>query len=159
MSRHGRHARPTWWDRVRTWWRGWWTREEGRVTAFVVTLVLAVLALAGLALDGGLALAAQVRAAGQAQSAARAGAQALDLAAFRDDGALRLHPARAAADAHDHLDHVGATGVVSASEAEVTVTVTASHRTQLLSLIGISELAVGGEGTARPERGDTALQP
>ncbi|APU15276.1 Tad domain-containing protein [Actinoalloteichus fjordicus] len=159
MSRRARHARPTWWDRVRTWWRGWWTREEGRVTAFVVTLVLAVLTLAGLALDGGLALAASVRAAGQAQSAARAGAQALDLAAFRDSGTLRLVPARAAADAHDHLDRVGTTGVVSASEAEVTVTVTDSHRTQLLNLIGISELPVRGEGTALPERGDTAPQP
>ena len=53
----------------------WWRADGGRVTAFVVVLMTAILALAGLALDGGLALAATVRAVGQAESAARAGAQ------------------------------------------------------------------------------------
>jgi len=42
--------------------------------------------VAGLVIDGGLGLAAEVRATDEAQSAARAGAQAIDLAAYRQAG-------------------------------------------------------------------------
>lgn len=90
MSRPQRHAGAT--------WRGWWQADEGRVTAFVVVLVTAILALAGLTLDGGLALAAKVRANGEAEAAARAGAQAIDLTAYRNTGAMQLIPAQAVAD-------------------------------------------------------------
>ncbi|MGH8922355.1 MAG: pilus assembly protein TadG-related protein, partial [Actinomycetes bacterium] len=85
MTRQARRARPgRCGRRLRRWntWRcGWWARDEGRVSAFVVTVLVAILALAGLTLDGGLALADKVRANGQAEAAARAGAQALDLGA------------------------------------------------------------------------------
>src|SRR5687768_354668 len=84
-------------------WRRWWRAEEGRVSAFVVVLTAAVLALAGLALDGGLALAAKTRANGQAESAARAGADAIDLAIYRDTGQLVLVPAQAVARAQSYL--------------------------------------------------------
>ena len=47
--------------------------DEGTVTAFVVILTTALLACAGLVLDGGLALTARVRAVNLAQEAARAG--------------------------------------------------------------------------------------
>ncbi|MBV9163763.1 MAG: hypothetical protein JO281_19930 [Pseudonocardiales bacterium] len=142
-----------------TWRRGWWAGDEGRVSAFVVTLLVAILALAGLTLDGGLALAAKIRANGQAEAAARAGAQALDLGAYRATGAVRLVPAQAAADARSSLATVGATGTVTVSGDTVTVTVAATHPTQLLGLVGIRALSVHGSASAHPQRGVLTIEP
>jgi Flp pilus assembly protein TadG len=142
-----------------TWWRGWWAGDEGRVSAFVVTLLVAILALAGLTLDGGLALAAKIRASGQAEAAARAGAQALDLGAYRATGAVRLVPAQATAQARSYLATVRATGTVTVIGDTVTVTVTATHPTQLLGLVGISTLSVHGSGSAHPQRGVLTIEP
>ncbi|NIH83744.1 hypothetical protein [Amycolatopsis granulosa] len=129
------------------------------MSAFVVVLISAILALAGLSLDGGLALAAKVRANGQAESAARAGAQAIDLTAYRNNGTLRLVPAQAIARAQAHLAAEGAAGTVTISGDTVTVTVTGSQPTQLLGLIGISSLSVHGQGSAHPQRGITTVEP
>ncbi|MGW4526913.1 pilus assembly protein TadG-related protein [Amycolatopsis sp. cmx-4-83] len=137
----------------------WWRADRGQVSAFVVVLMAGLLALAGLGLDGGLALAAKVRATGQAESAARAGAQAIDLAAYRETGALRLVPANADALARRYLAAVSATGTVTATLDAVTVTVMTSQRTQLLSLIGIQAIGAHGSGTAHPQRGVIALEP
>lgn len=142
-----------------TWWRGWWAGDEGRVSAFVVTLLVAILALAGLTLDGGLALAAKIRASGQAEAAARAGAQALDLGAYRATGAVRLVPAQATAQARSYLATVRATGTVTVTGDTVTVTVTATHPTQLLGLVGISTLSVHGSASAHPQRGVLTIEP
>lgn len=126
--------------------------EDGRASGFVVVLTSAVLAMAGLTLDGGLALAAKVRATGQAESAARAGANAIDLAAYRENGRLVLVPADAAA-AAAYLADVGADGEVRITDGTVVVSVTATHTTQLLGLVGIRVLTVHGTGSAHPQRG------
>lgn len=138
---------------LRSRWALWWWADEGQVTAFVGALATGILTLAGLALDGGLALAAQVRATGQAESAARAGAQAIDLATYRNNGTAQLLPAQAATIAQAHLAAQGASGTVTVSGDLVTVTVTATQPTQLLGLIGISSLAVHGRGSAHPQLG------
>ena len=130
--------------------RGCLSADDGQVTAFVVVLMLGILTLAGLSLDGGLALAANVKATGHAEAAARAGAQAIDLALYRATGTVRLLPADAVAYAHRYLAAAGAFGTVTVSGDTVTVTVTASQHTQLLGLVGISSLAVRGTGTAQP---------
>lgn len=137
----------------------WWHAEDGHVSAFVIALTIGVLALAGLTLDGGLALAAKVRANGQAESAARAGAQAIDLAAFRSGGSLRLMPEQATADAQAYLTAQRATGTVSVSGDTVLVTVTGAQQTQLLGLIGITRLTVHGEGSAQPHHGGITAEP
>lgn len=139
--------------------RAWWRADEGRATAFVLVLTVGILALAGLTLDGGLALSAKVQANGQAESAARAGAQAIDLTAYRSTGALHLVPAQAVAAAHSYLATVGAQGSVTVSGDTVTVTITATHRTQLLGLVGISSLTVHGTGSAHPQRGVLTIDP
>lgn len=167
MTRQGRHARPTrcsqWWGRKVGWWQAhrsvWWAADEGRVTAFVVVLTIGILALAGLTLDGGLALAAKVKANGQAEAAARAGAQAIDLDAYRSSNHLQLVPAQAVADAQRYLASVGASGAVAVSDDTVTVTITASQPTQLLGMVGISSLSVHGEGHAHPQRGVVGVEP
>ncbi|MEU4524740.1 pilus assembly protein TadG-related protein [Amycolatopsis sp. NPDC024027] len=133
----------------------WWRAEDGQVSAFLVVLVLGLVVLAGLGLDGGLALAAKVQATGQAESAARAGAQAIDLAAYRATGEVRLVPAEADGLARQYLAGIGATGTVTATVDTVTVTVTTSQRTQLLSLIGILSISAHGSGAAHPQRGVT----
>lgn len=133
--------------------------QHGRVTAFVVILVTAVLLFSGLVLDGGLALAAKVRAIGEAQEAARSGAQEIDLAAYRADGTLRLNPHHASAAAHNYLAAVGRTGTVSIEGNTVTVSVTIHQPTQLLGLVGVGSITVTGTGTAQPQRGITQPIP
>jgi hypothetical protein len=163
MIRRSQAARPTWWTRRRQWWRThryiWWRADEGRVTAFVVVLTIGILALAGLTLDGGLALSAKVKANGQAEAAARAGAQAIDLAAYRNGGTVALVPVQAVADAQSYLATVGASGTVTVSGDTVTVTITASQNTQLLGMVGISSLTVHGTGSAHPQRGVVTIDP
>lgn len=127
--------------------------QNGRVTAFVVVIVTAILLFAGLVLDGGLALAAKVRAVGEAQEAARAGAQEIDLTAYRADGTLRLAPQQATAAACSYLAAAGHTGTVSVAGNTVNVTVTVSQPTQLLGLIGIGSITVTATGQAQPQRG------
>lgn len=133
--------------------------QSGRVTAFVVIIVTAVLLFAGLVLDGGLALAAKVRALGEAQEAARAGAQEIDLTAYRANGALRLEPQQASAAARNYLAAAGHSGTVSVAGNTVTVTVTVSQSTQLLPLIGIGSITVTATGQAQPQRGISGVLP
>lgn len=139
--------------------RTWWRRSEGQVTAFVVVLTAAILAVAGLSLDGGLALATKVRASDQAESAARVAAQAVDLTGYRRDGTFALDPVRAVADAEHYLAGIGATGAVTVTQDSVTVTVTTTRRTQLLGLTGVDSLTVHAAATARLQRGIADAEP
>nr|WP_086828696.1 hypothetical protein [Allokutzneria sp. NRRL B-24872] len=120
------------------------------MSAFVLVLTTGLLALAGLTLDGGLALAAKITASAHAESAARAGASAIDLAVYRAHGTRQLDPAKAATDARRHLAAIGARGSVTVTGNTVTVTVAATHTALLLGLIGISQLTVHGTGNAQP---------
>lgn len=129
------------------------THDGGQVTAFVVIIMLALLLCAGLVVDGGLALAAKARAMGEAQQAARAGAQQIDLGALRATGTIRLLPDRASAAARTALAATKDTGTANASPDAVTVTVRATEHTQLLSLIGINTLTVTASATAHAQRG------
>ena len=126
--------------------------ESGMVTAFVVIFTLALLAMAGLVLDGGLALAAKVQAIDDAQAAARAGAQAIDIPLYRATGQVTLDPGEAVADAHRYLTASGHTGTVAVTGDQVTVTVSVTQPTQILSIVGVDQLTVSGTGSA------TALQ-
>lgn len=136
----------------------WWRAADGRVSAFVVVLLIGVLALAGLGLDGGLALAAKVRATGQAESAARAGAQAIDLGLYRATGRLRLVPVQADALARGYLAGIGAAGTVTVAGDTVTVAVTIAQPTQLLLLIGVRQIRAHGTGSAHPQLGVSGLE-
>lgn len=133
--------------------------QSGRVTAFVIIMVTAILLFAGLVLDGGLALAAKVRAVGEAQEAARAGAQEIDLTAYRATGTLRLLPQQASAAARNYLAAAGHSGSVSVAGNTVNVTVTISQPTELLGLIGIGSITVTGSGQAQPQRGIDGPEP
>lgn len=140
---------------MRRRWRALAGDEHGRVTAFVVVITTACLLFAGLVLDGGLALATKTQAIGHAQQAARAGAQELDLAAYRAGGQPQLDPEAARAAARRYLDAVGATGTVTADATTVRVHVDAQQHTQILGLIGLGTIPVSAEGQAQPDQGTT----
>lgn len=127
--------------------------DAGTVTAFTVMLILAVLAFAGLVLDAGLAIATKVQAVSDAQSAARAGARELDVAALRANGTIRLDPAQAQTAARDWLNRAGLAGTVVVTADTVTVSVATARRTQLLQLIGLASIPVTATATAE------AVQP
>ena len=134
----------------------WRTRlgelESGMVTAFVVVFTMALIAMAGLVLDGGLALSAKVQAIDDAQAAARAGAQAIDIPLYRSTGQITLDPQQATQDAEGFLTRSGHTGTVSVAGEEVTVTVTIAQPTQILSVFGIDRISVEGSGSATAEQ-------
>lgn len=123
------------------------------VTAFVVVFVLALFLLAGLVLDGGLALSAKVRAIDEAQAAARAGAQAIDLDTFYSSGAVVLDPAAATQAAESYLAATGDPGTVTITGNEVDVSVTVTQPMQILGLAGIGHLSLTGSGSANAVTG------
>ena len=127
--------------------------DRGQVTAFVVAVVLALFVMGGLVIDGGYGLAARRRAVDEANEAARAGAQAVDVAAYRVTGVLVLDPAAAVADAQAYLRATGHAGAVTVNGDEVQVRVSITQPTALLRVAGIGDLTVSGRGAARIESG------
>ena len=122
--------------------------DRGSVTAYTLILIVAVLAFAGLVLDGGLAVATKVSALSAAQSAARAGARELDLTALRAQGVIRLDPVAAGDAARAWLARTGLAGTVTVTADTVTVSVRTSRRTQLLQMVGVRSIPVGAVATA-----------
>jgi Flp pilus assembly protein TadG len=133
--------------------------EAGQVSAFTALIAATLLLFAGLVVDGGLALSARLRALNDAQAAARAGAQALDLTAYRQDGRVVLDPARARALAEAHLAAAGSTGAVTVSGDRVTVTASRTQRMQVFTLVGLDSLSVSGTATAQAQRGIRTPDP
>ncbi|HWH01707.1 MAG TPA: pilus assembly protein TadG-related protein [Pilimelia sp.] len=132
--------------------------DAGYVSAFTAVFAVALLAVAGLVLDGGLALSTKVQALDTAGAAARAGAQHLDLSAYRD-GTRRLDQPAAAAAARSWLSRAGATGTVTTTPTTVTVTVTASRPAQLLRIVGVSRLTVSASATSQAVHGVSGATP
>lgn len=131
------------------------TRYQGSVgslTVLMAVLALAMFALAGLAIDGGRALAARQQASAEAEQAARAGAQAVSLGALRQ-GRVVLDPPVAVADAEHYLHQIGAQGSAVATASTVTVTVDAEVPTVILGIVGIRRLAVHATAAASDEHG------
>lgn len=125
------------------------------VSAFTAIVFVTLLGFTGLVVDGGLALTARVQALGQAEDAARAGAQAVDLESLRLDHTVRLDPDRARQAAFDYLQGTGATGEVDANQTDVTVTVIVHAPTHLLTLFGVTSLTEQGTATAHVATGTT----
>ena len=133
--------------------------ERGQVSAFVVAVVLALFVMGGLVIDGGYALAARRRAIDEANEAARAGAQAVDLAQYRATGVLTLEPAAAVAAAQAYLHATGHVGTVAVAGDRVQVQVSITQPTALLQIVGIGGLTVEGRGAARIVSGIGAPAP
>jgi len=117
-----------------------------------VILMTALLALAGLAVDGGRLLATRREANAIASGAARAGAQGIDTADLQH-GITRLDHVAAESRARAYLAAANATGSVDVTDNQVTVTVNRVSHPVLLTLIGMGDRVVTGTGSARIVRG------
>jgi Flp pilus assembly protein TadG len=128
--------------------------ERGMVTAFVTIFVVALIFVIGLVLDGGYLLAAKREVNNIAAEAARAGAQQLDVAAFRADSSVdKLDHDRAQAAAEAFLARAGATGHATPYDDHIEVTATVKHKMLILALFG-GEKEVSGTASARGVQGE-----
>jgi hypothetical protein len=87
--------------------------ERGSITAFVAVVATALVLVAGMAYDGGQVIARPQRARNDAEQAARAGAQQIDLDHLRSDERTTPRPRRRRAAAVAYLARVGATGTAT----------------------------------------------
>lgn len=124
--------------------------ERGSLSAFVVSIVTACLALVAFVHDSGRSLAHYVSTADAAQNAARLGAQSITDIRLGDP---RIDTDRAVQEARKFLEQAGLSGVVTTDHQMVTVRVERKMPTTLLALFGFgshtvrvtrSALVVGG---------------
>jgi Flp pilus assembly protein TadG len=143
--------------RVRSQWgRLLEQSEAGFVSLYVVVITVGLLAMAGLVIDGGNALAAREQATDVAQQAARAGADALSPESLRGSPTgLTASPAAAQAAANRVLDSAGVTGTVSVDGDNVTVTVVVHKDTTILSAFGVGPIEGKATSTATALHGTT----
>jgi hypothetical protein len=130
------------------------TDERGQVTAFLAVFVVALLAVAGLVIDGGYTLAAKRRAMNEAEGAARAAAQAVTAGSLRQ-GEPVLDSAKATLAAQNYLAKTGHTGTIAIDGQGVSVSVSFAQPMLVLGLGGVGRVTVTGHGQARPVRGLT----
>ncbi|RAG80822.1 hypothetical protein DN069_36050 [Streptacidiphilus pinicola] len=129
------------------------------MSIFVVGCVIAFFALAGLAFDGGGKLHEGEHADAVAREAARAACEQVDPTGVLS-GVYRLDTdwARQAGAAYVSGAKMGGYTLSFPRPDVCRVTVTASYPTQLLGLIGISQLTVSGSGEAEFVYGVTGIE-
>ena len=107
--------------------------EDGTISAFVAVLAVALIAVAGLAYDGGQIIRATAEARDLASAAARAGVQQLANTEVHA-GRAWLDGSAAHGAASAYLAATGTTGDVTVTETDVRVTVTMTQPMRLLPL-------------------------
>jgi hypothetical protein len=138
-----------------------WRGDRGTLSLFVVLFTPVVVLLAGLLVDGGIAINARERAADVAQQAARAGANDLNVAALRS-GTVELDPGacNVATAFVGKYTGIGAipgpcSFVPVGGHPGIKVYATVIVHPQFLGLIGISSFAQTSYGEATPVCGIT----
>lgn len=128
--------------------------ERGSLTIFTAVLAVALLAMAGLVIDGTGKLTAARHANAIAEAAARAGADSLNAAQIRAGGPVTTNPTRAIGAAEAYLTAAHVTGTVTApAPGRISVTVTIRRPTDMLGLVGTHSYTVTGHATAALEAG------
>lgn len=125
--------------------------ERGSISIWAVGFAMIVTLLVGLAVDVGGQITAQQEASDAARQSARAGGQAIDeVSAMQGQGASTT-PEAAAAEARQFLaGYDGMTGTVTVKDEDtIEVRTKTVYQTKFLGLIGIGELPVSGQATAR----------
>ena len=124
-------------------------REDGSLTLMLAGFMVALLALAGLVIDGGRKLNQSANAFAVAQEAARAGAGMVNRSAAYRSGTFLVDQAQAVAVARAYLASAGYPGTVTADGTQrIRVTVTVTEHTLVLSLIGIDTMTSTGSAVA-----------
>jgi Flp pilus assembly protein TadG len=123
--------------------------ERGTITLMLLVMFFALLALAGIVIDGGAKLAQAENANAIAQEAARAGAGLVNQSKALATGSFTVDQAQALAAAQQYLTHLGVQGTAVADGPEaIRVTVTITAPTHVLSIIGIDSMNSTGSATA-----------
>lgn len=126
--------------------------ERGAITPAIVILLSGMFGVAGLVYDGGTALSARTKALGEAEAAARAGAQALTEGALRGD-AVVLDSDAARDAAGDYLRAAGRSGVVNVAGDTVETRVSFTQPTRFLGMVGVRSFQVSVTGSSEAVRG------
>jgi Flp pilus assembly protein TadG len=132
-------------------------QDRGSVALYLALFAVAMIALAGLVIDGGASLAARGRAHDVAAQAARAGADALNSQSLHatSPDSLAIDPTAARVAAQSYLRAGQATGTVSVTAQDVTVTAHVPRRALILSAFGISDVSGTATATATLVTGPT----
>jgi Flp pilus assembly protein TadG len=128
--------------------------QRGALAAMLAVLAVALLAMVGLVVDGGRAVAARRTAMDDAGQAARAGADALSVSSLRS-GTLAIDPFEAVAAASRFLTEEGVVGTVEVSGETVTVHVVSSEPSAVLGIVGIRTIRVSASASATDVHGVT----
>lgn len=115
--------------------------DEGSVTAFVVVVMVGLLAVVGMVYDGGQLIAARAEATDVAEAAVRVGAQHVDLDQLRRAEAARLDAPAATAAAQAAVAATGHRGSATVAAGRLVVTVTVDQPMRLLPL-GVQQVSV-----------------
>jgi Flp pilus assembly protein TadG len=125
---------------------------------FTAIFTLSVILLAGLLVDGGLAIHARERAYDIAEQAARAGANDINENTLRATGKAEINDGTACGKANDLLGAYPGeitSSTCNATPQRVQVTVNITVQLQLLSIVpGFSEFKMTGTASAHPDEGN-----
>lgn len=132
--------------------------EVGAIAAFVVLIMVGLLALLGLVVDGGTAITAHQAAQVEAEQAARAGAGAVTVDGLRAD-VIQIDGPAAVAAAQRFMAAAGHPGTVDIVGGVVSVHIRYQVPTVILGLIGINGLAVSADAAAVNQGGVTRGAP
>jgi len=138
--------------------RGGSNDERGAIAAFVILVMVGLLALLGLVVDGGVALTARQAANVEAEQAARAGAGALSKDALRA-GLIEIDGPAAVIAAEAFMAAAGHPGSATVAGGVVTVWIRYQVPTTILGIIGIDRFEVSAEATALNVGGVTRGSP
>jgi hypothetical protein len=129
-------------------------RERGSLTLLLAVMFVALLALAGIVIDGGAKLTAAENATAIAQEAARAGAGMVSQPTAYTRGSFVVDQSQAVQAAEQYLSQPSVTGagyqgsVTREGTQSIQVTVRFAEPTRVLSIIGIDQVTGSGTATA-----------
>jgi Flp pilus assembly protein TadG len=128
--------------------------DVGSLTVFVAVLAVALFALIGLVVDGGRAVAAQSAVTGEAEQAARVGADQISVQAIRS-GTVAIDPLAATKAASAYLQAAGTSGVVTISDQTVRVHIQSWEPTVILGIVGVVRIGLSATASATNVHGVT----
>lgn len=124
---------------------------RGQALIWVALLLPLLLSIVGLALDGGIVFAARRQAQDAADAAARAGAQEIDVARYRDTDEVVLDNRRARYEAQRYLAGLGARdATVDIAGNQVFVRVRREVPLSFLRLVGVASVRIEASAVAAP---------
>ena len=132
--------------------------ERGAISVWFATASLVMVILVGIVVDLGGKVHTQQRTRSAAAQAARTGAQEVQGSAVRGED-LRVDITAAKSAAQDYLRAAGVNGTVTVTGGDtLVVRTTETYTSKFLGIIGLHEMQVTGEGSARLIRAEGGIE-